>query len=62
MDLDIIMLSEVSQTEEDHYHMIHLHVESKHDTSELIYKTELDPWTQRINCGYQRRKIAGQIN
>ena len=41
-DLDIITLSEVTQTEKDHYHMIYLRVESKHDTSELIYKTEID--------------------
>ena len=62
MDLDIFMLSEVSQTEKDHYHMIYLHGESKHDTSEVIYKTEIGPWTQRINYGYQRRRIAGQTN
>ena len=43
MDLDIIMLSEVSQTEKDKYHMISLMYgilrEKKKDTSELIYKT-----------------------
>ena len=29
MDLEIIILSEVSQTEKDRYHMYHLYVESK---------------------------------
>ena len=29
MDLEIIILSEVSQTEKDKYHMIYLYVESK---------------------------------
>ena len=41
MDLEIIILSEVSQTEKDKYHMIALIVESK-NTNELIYKTETD--------------------
>ena len=29
MDLEIVILSEVSQTEKDRYHMYHLYVESK---------------------------------
>ena len=29
MDLEIVILSEVSQTEKDKYHMYHLYVESK---------------------------------
>ena len=43
MELEIIILNEVSQTEKDKYHIIHLYVESKkkkRDTNELIYKTE----------------------
>ena len=39
-DLEIIILSEVSQTEKDKYHMI-----KKNDTNELIYKTETDSQT-----------------
>ena len=40
MDLEITILNEVSQTEKDKYHMIHLYVESnKYDTKELIYET-----------------------
>ena len=42
MDLEIIILSKVSQTEKDKYHMI-LYVESKKNaTKELIYKTEIE--------------------
>ena len=43
MDLEIIKLSEVSQTEKDKYHRILLYVKSKNDdTFKLIYKTETD--------------------
>jgi len=40
MDLEIIILSEVSQRKKDKYHMISLYVVSKTDTNELIYKTD----------------------
>ena len=41
MDLEIIILREVSQKEKDKYHMIVLYVKfNKNDTKELIYKTE----------------------
>ena len=45
MDLEIIILSEVSQTEKDKYHMLSLTcgIFKKNDTHELIYKTEVDP-------------------
>ena len=43
MDLEIIILIEVSQTEKDEYHMILFYVESKKiDTNKLIYRTETD--------------------
>ena len=42
--LEIIMLSEVSQRKTTIL-WYHLNVESKNDTSELIYKTEIDPQT-----------------
>ena len=46
MDLEIIILSEVSQTEKDSYHMISLICGIfKKDTNELIYKTEIDSQT-----------------
>ena len=43
MDLEIITLSELSQTEKGKYHMISLLGRIlKNDTNELIYKTEID--------------------
>ena len=46
MDLEIIILSEVSQTEKDWYHMISLICGIlKNDTNELIYKTETNSKT-----------------
>ena len=45
MELEVIILSEVSQAEKDKYHMI-LYMDSKKkkksDTNELIYKREID--------------------
>ena len=46
MDLDIVILSEVSQTEKGKYHMIPLICGIlKNDTNELIYETEIDSQT-----------------
>ena len=46
MDLEIIILSEVSQKEKDKHHMISLNMWNlKYDTNELIYKTETDSQT-----------------
>ena len=46
MDLEITILSEVSQTEKENT-VYHLYVKSKkkNDTNELIYKTEIDSQT-----------------
>ena len=45
MDLEIIILSEVSQRKTNNI-WYHLHVESKkNDTNELTYKTEIDSQT-----------------
>ena len=43
MELEIIMLSEVSQTEKDKYHMILLigGIQKKKSTNELIYRNKL---------------------
>ena len=48
MDLEIIILSEVSQTEKDKYHMILLicGILKKNDTNDLIYKMEIDSQMQ----------------
>ena len=46
MDLEIIILSEVSQTEKDKCHMISLICRNpKYDTNELIYEIETDSQT-----------------
>ena len=48
MDLEIIMLSEVSRTEKGKYHMMSLICgtkKKKNDTNKLIYKTEIDSQT-----------------
>ena len=46
VELDIIILSEVSQKEKDKYNMISLLCSIlKNDTNELIYKTEMDSQT-----------------
>ena len=42
MDLEMIILSEVSQKEKDKYHMISHMWNVKYDSNELIYKTETD--------------------
>ena len=43
MDPEIIIRSEVSQTEKDKYHTISLMWHIKNDTNEIIYKTVIDP-------------------
>ena len=44
MDLEIVILSAVSQTEKDKYHMIsHMWNLKKNGTNKLIYKTEIEP-------------------
>ena len=47
IDPKIIILSEISQTEKDEYHMISLicGISLKKDTNEIIDKTEIDPQT-----------------
>ena len=45
MDLEIIILSEVSQKEKDKYHDITHMWNLKYDINELIYKTETDSQT-----------------
>ena len=46
MDLEIVILSEVSQTEKDTYHMILLICGIlKNGTNESIYKTEIESQT-----------------
>ena len=59
-DLEIIILSVVSQTEKDKYHLISLICGiSKYDTNELIYETEtkINLWLPR-GKGRGRNKIG----
>ena len=42
MDLENIILSEVSQIEKDKYYMISLIAESENNTDESVYKTETE--------------------
>ena len=54
MDLEMIILSEVSQKEKDKYHMMwNLQL----DTNELIYKTETD--SQKTNLWLPKGKGGG---
>ena len=46
MQLEFIILSEVSQKEKDKYRMISLNMWNlKYDTNEPIYETETESWT-----------------
>ena len=46
MDLEVVILSELSQTQKDKYHMILLicGILKEKGTNELIYKTEVESW------------------
>ena len=56
MDLEIIILSEVNQTENNKYHMISLIC----GIYELIYKTETDSQTWKTNLWLPNRKGGGR--
>ena len=59
LDLEIITLSEVSQTEKDKYHMIPLICGSKkNDTNELIYKTDSH---REQTYGYQSKNRRNKL-
>ena len=45
MDLEIVILSEVSQAEKEKYHMTYLYVESKRIDKNELTKTERDSQT-----------------
>ena len=63
MDLEIVILSEVSQTEKDIYHMISLLCGIKffkNNTNELIYKTETDLQISKTNLWLPKRKHRGE--
>ena len=55
MDLETIILSEVSQTEKDKYHDITYMWTLKYDTNELISKTDSH---RKQSYGYQRGELG----
>ena len=59
MNLEIIILSEVSQTEKDKYHDITYRENLKYDTDELICKTEADSQTQKTDLCLPKEKGRG---
>ena len=64
MDLEIVIMSEVSQTHEDKYRMISLTcriLKKKKGTNELIYKTEVESQIQKTNLWLPGSK-GGRIN
>ena len=58
MDLEIIILSEVSQTEKDIYTIAYIQNLKKNDTNELIYKT--DSQTSKTNLWLPKGKGRGE--
>ena len=58
VQLEMISLSKVRQKEKDKHHMIS-HVDIKYDISELIYKTETDSQTQRMDLWLPRGRDGG---
>ena len=55
IDLEIIILSKVSQKEKDKYQMMSFMLWNlKYDINELIYETETVSETQKTNLWYQR--------
>ena len=60
IDLEIIILSKVSQTEKDKYNMIlFIRGIKKNDTNEPIYKRERDSQTSKINMVTKGEREGG---
>jgi len=60
IDLEVIILSEVSQKEKDTYHVNLIRgILQKNDTNKLIYKTEIDPYTQKTNLWFTKWERKG---
>ena len=60
MDLEVILLSEVRQTEKDKYDITYMQ-NLKYDTNELIQKTEKIHRRKKQTYGYQRGKWRGGV-
>ena len=62
MDPEIIILSEVSKTEEDKYHMIIVFMQNlNYDKNELIYKIEIDLQIQKTNFWLPKGKRGNKL-
>ena len=59
MDLEIIILSEVSQKEKDRYHMISLTWNLKYETK-VLTKQEQIHRLRKQTYGYQKGKLWGK--
>ena len=58
MDLETVMLSEVSQEEKDKYMLsLTCGIPSKYDTKELVCRTETDSKISRSNLGLPKGKL-----
>ena len=60
MQLEILILSEISQKEKDKYHMISHLWNLKYDTNVHIYKTEIDSQIQRAHLWLPRDGEEGE--
>ena len=61
MDLEIIILSEVSQTERQiSYDITHVKSNLKNDKNELIYKIETDLQVLKTNLWLPKGKCGGE--
>ena len=60
MDLEIIILSEVNHRKRQISYGITYIWNLKNDTNELIYKTEIDSQTQKINLSLPKGKGRGR--
>ena len=56
MDLEIIILNEVNQTEKDKYMISLICGIFKNDRNQLIYKTEIESQTQKTNLWLPKGK------
>ena len=65
MQLEIIILSEVSQKEKDKYHLLPICGIQKKDIKELIFETKTDSQIRRMDCccqggsGWERDGVGG---
>ena len=60
MDLEMIILSEVNQTEKDKYDIAYMLSLKKYDTNELINKTEAHSQTQKTNLWLPKGQSGGR--